>query len=90
MLHVKINPTIFINYLFCNVSDLLCYIRKGARISKSIIFEYTRIGAASIVKDSVAFGRFFVDKDGKQFESEDMHLDWITDSRIPSDRLNGG
>ena len=66
-----------------------CHIRAGARISKSIIFEYTRIGSASIVKDSVAFGQLFVDKDGKQFESEDMHLDWITDSRIPSEHLNG-
>jgi len=67
-----------------------CHIREGARISKSIIFEYTRIGSASIVKDSVAFGRFFVDKDGKQFESEDMHLDWVTDSRIPATLLNAG
>jgi len=66
-----------------------CYIRKGAKISRSIIFEYTRIGAASIVQDSVAFGRFFVDKDGRSFESEDMHLDWVTDSRIPPHRLKG-
>ncbi|MEO0369623.1 MAG: NDP-sugar synthase [Pseudomonadota bacterium] len=66
-----------------------CHIRQGARISKSIIFEYTRIGSASIVKNSVAFGRFFVDKDGKSFESESMHLDWVTDSRIPTDQLNG-
>ena len=64
-----------------------CHIREGARISKSIIFEYTRIGSASIVKDSVAFGRFFVDKDGKAFESENMRLDWVTDSRIPADKL---
>ena len=66
-----------------------CHIRSGARISKSIIFEYTRIGSASIVKDSVAFGRFFVDKEGKAFTSEDMHLDWVTDSRIPAERLQG-
>ena len=66
-----------------------CHIRAGARISKSIIFEYTRIGSASIVKDSVAFGRFFVDKNGKSFESADMHLDWVTDSRIPAEQLNG-
>ena len=66
-----------------------CYIREGARISRSIIFEYTRIGSASIVKDSVAFGRFFVDKDGRSFESQDMHLDWVTDSRIPAEKLNG-
>lgn len=64
-----------------------CHIRENARISKSIIFEYTRIGSASIVKNSVAFGRFFVDKDGNNFESEDMHLDWVTDSRIPAEAL---
>ena len=64
-----------------------CHIRQNARISKSIIFEYTRIGSASIVKNSVAFGRFFVDKDGKNFESESMHLDWVTDSRIPTEKL---
>lgn len=64
-----------------------CHIRNNARISKSIIFEYTRIGSASIVKNSVAVGRFFVDKDGKSFESEDMHLDWVTDSRIPTEHL---
>lgn len=67
-----------------------CHIRSGASISRSIIFEYTRIGSASIVNDSVAFGRFFVDKDGRSFESEDMHLDWVTDSRIPTDKLKGG
>ena len=59
-----------------------CNIRENARISKSIIFEYTRIGSASIVKNSVAFGRFFVDKDGNTFESDKMNLDWVTDSRI--------
>ena len=62
-----------------------CHIRSGATISRSIIFEYTRIGTSSVVEDSVAFGQTFVDKDGKPFESEDMHLDWVTDSRIPAD-----
>jgi len=64
-----------------------CHIREGARISKSIIFEYTRIGSASIVKDSVAFGRFFVDKDGKSFASEEMNLDWVTDSRVRAEKI---
>ena len=71
-----------------------CNIRENARISKSIIFEYTRIGSASIVKNSVAFGRFFVDKDGNTFTSDKMNLDWVTDSRIQhtqfsSDQSNG-
>lgn len=64
-----------------------CHIRKNAHISKSIIFEYTRIGSASVVDEAVAVGRFFVDKDGNSFESEVMHLDWVTDSRIPPERL---
>ena len=65
-----------------------CHIRENARISKSIIFEYTRIGSTSIVKNSVAFGRFFVDKEGNSFESENMSLDWVSDSRIPTESLN--
>lgn len=65
-----------------------CHIRGSAKISKSIIFEYTRIGSASVVDNSVAFGRFFVDKDGQSFESESMHLDWVTDSRIPAHKLS--
>ncbi len=64
-----------------------CYIRKGAAISKSIIFEYTRIGSESVVNNAVAYGKFFVDKDGKPFDSPDMHLDWVTDSRIPAHKL---
>jgi mannose-1-phosphate guanylyltransferase len=64
-----------------------CHIRGTAEISKSIIFEYTRIGSASVVENAVAVGRFFVDKDGKSYESEKMHLDWVTDSRIPADKL---
>lgn len=67
-----------------------CHIRKNADISKSIIFEYTRIGAASVVDKSVVAGRYFVDKDGRQFESEEMHLDWVTDSRIPAHKLAAG
>lgn len=62
-----------------------CHIRSGARVSKSIIFDYTRIGADSIVQDSVAFGRFFVDKEGNKFESDDMKLDWVSDSRIKAE-----
>ena len=61
-----------------------CYIRKGSSISKSIIFEYTRIGSDSAVENAVAYGKFFVDKDGNSFESSDIHLDWVTDSRIPT------
>ena len=59
-----------------------CHIRSGARVSRSIIFDYTRIGSGSIVQESVAFGRFFVDKEGNKFESDNMRVDWVSDSRI--------
>ena len=59
-----------------------CHIRSGARVSRSIIFDYTRIGSGSIVQESVAFGRFFVDKEGNRFESDNMRVDWVSDSRI--------
>ncbi len=64
-----------------------CHIRKDARISKSIIFDYTRIGSTSIVKDSVAFGKFVVDREGNSFESDNMHIDWVSDSRIKADKV---
>ena len=64
-----------------------CHIRKDARISKSIIFDYTRIGSTSIVKDSVAFGKFVVDREGSSFESDNMHIDWVSDSRIKTDAV---
>ena len=66
-----------------------CHIRQNARVSKSIIFEHTRIGSASIVKNSVAFGRFFVDQDGNTFESDEMQLDWVSDARVLSQSLAG-
>ena len=64
-----------------------CHIRGGSNISKSIIFEYTRIGSDSVVENAVAYGKFFVDKDGKSFESADIRIDWVTDSRIPANTL---
>ena len=61
-----------------------CHIRKNSQISKSIIFEYTRIGSDSVIENAVAYGKFFVDKDGHSFNDPDVHLDWVTDSRILS------
>ena len=59
-----------------------CHIRAGSNILRSIIFDYTRIGSTSIVQESVAFGKFFVDREGNNFESDNMNTDWVSDSRI--------
>ncbi len=65
-----------------------CHIRKGSRIAKSIIFEYTRIGSDSVIENAVAYGAFFVDKDGNTYNDPDVHVDWVTDSRIPVGKLS--
>ncbi len=62
-----------------------CHVRKDANIQRSIIFDYTRIGSNSIVKESVAFGKFFVDREGNSFESDNMKTDWVSDARIKAD-----
>ena len=64
-----------------------CHIRKNAYVMRSIIFEYTRIGSGSTLKDSVAFGRYCVDRDGNVANEESMNLDWVSDARIP-DKLD--
>ena len=59
-----------------------CHVKSGAQIRHSILFEYTRIGSAACVEDSVVFGRYCVDKDGNAVQPEDVELDWVGDSRV--------
>ncbi len=59
-----------------------CHVKSGAVISRSILFEYTRLGSAGCVEDSVVFGRYCVDKDGNAAHQGDMELDWVGDARV--------
>ena len=65
-----------------------CHVQKGALISRSILFEYTRIGSAGCVEDSVVFGRYCVDKEGNTAHEADTQLDWVGDARV-RDSLGG-
>ena len=56
-------------------------------ISRSILFEYTRLGSAGCVEDSVVFGRYCVDKEGNAAHEADAELDWVGDARA---REEGG
>lgn len=58
-----------------------CHVQAGACIARSILFEYTRIGSAGRVTDSVVCGRYCVDKDGNPAHADDIELDWVGDAR---------
>jgi len=63
-----------------------CHVQTGAVISRSILFEYTRIGSAGFIEDSVVFGRYCVDKDGNTAHEADAQLDWVGDARVRESR----
>ena len=59
-----------------------CHVQKGALITRSILFEYTRIGSAGCIEDSVVFGRYCVDKEGNAAHEADSEIDWVGDARV--------
>jgi mannose-1-phosphate guanylyltransferase len=56
-----------------------CHIQKGASVTRSILFEHSRIGASGCVEDSIVFGRYCVDKEGRPVT--DAQLGWVGDAR---------
>ena len=62
-----------------------CHIRSGANITRSIVFEHTRIGSGGYLEDAVVSGRHSVDKEGQPTHEAGQRLDWVADARIPED-----
>jgi mannose-1-phosphate guanylyltransferase len=60
-----------------------CHLLEGARISRSILFEYSRIGSGGRVTESLVFGRNCVDREGNSLTQGD--LDWVSDARDYTD-----
>jgi mannose-1-phosphate guanylyltransferase len=58
-----------------------CVIEGGAKVRRSILFEYSRLGGRAEVDEAVVFGRNCVDKEGNAIHDGDLELDWVTDSR---------
>ena len=58
-----------------------CHLQSGARISRSILFEYSRIGSQGRVAEAMVFGRDCVDRDGKTVALDKGELDWVGDAR---------
>ena len=61
-----------------------CHLEEGARISRSILFDYSRIGTGGRVMDALVFGRNCVDRDG-QPQRHEGELGWVGDARDSSD-----
>ena len=58
------------------------YLREGATIDNSIIFDYSRIGPGVQLVEKLVFGTYCVGKNGNHFDLQEAALDWlITDSR---------
>jgi len=58
-----------------------CHIESGARISRSILFEYSRLGSGARVTESLVFGQNCVDQDGNPTPDPSGNLDWVGDAR---------
>jgi len=58
-----------------------CHVQSGARVERSILFEYTRIGGGARVEDAVVFGRFCVDRHGNAVSTGPGALSWVSDAR---------
>jgi len=53
-----------------------CRIESGVEVTRSVLFEYTRVGGGARLQDVVIFGPHCVDKYGCPRPTE-MHPDWI-------------
>jgi mannose-1-phosphate guanylyltransferase len=59
-----------------------CWVCSGATVDRSVIFEYSRLGAGVRLVDKLVFGRYCVDKTGTAIDVQAAALDWlITDAR---------
>ena len=58
-----------------------CHLERGARISRSILFEYSRIRSSGRVTEALVFGRNCVDRDGRPLSINEGKLDWVGDAR---------
>jgi len=64
-----------------------CHLEAGAEISRSILFDYSRIGPSGEVTDSLVFGRNCVDQNGDPVPDLKGALDWVADAReLPGHR----
>lgn len=58
-----------------------CHLEGGARISRSILFEYSRIGSHGRVTEALVFGRNCVDREGHPVKLGADDIDWVGDAR---------
>lgn len=65
-----------------------CHLQGGAKVHRSILFEYTRMRKHAQVDEALVFGRHCVDKHGEPLGG--AGLDWVGDARALSDTAPRG
>ena len=63
------------------MSQIVMALDQGTTSSRSILFEYSRIGAHGRVTEALVFGRNCVDREGNIVSLDEGDLDWVGDAR---------
>ncbi len=58
-----------------------CHLQSGAKVHRSMLFEYTLMRGHGAVFEVVVFGRYCVDKEGRPVPGRESGLDWVGDAR---------
>lgn len=58
-----------------------CHLQSGAKVHRSILFEYTLLRKQREICDAMVFGQYCVDKEGQPVDSSNFGLDWVGDAR---------
>jgi len=66
-----------------------CHLESGAKISRSIVFDYSRVGPSGSVSEALVFGRNCVDQNGDPIPDVGGALDWVGDSREVAEQQAG-
>ncbi len=64
-----------------------CHLESGAKVHRSMLFEYTLIHHHGAVFEALVFGKYCVDKSGQPVQDAGTELDWVGDARDRRVRL---
>jgi len=66
-----------------------CVVESGACVEKSVVFDYTRIGASAELREMMICGGYAVDASGTVIDLAKSAIDWvISDARSPKQELS--
>lgn len=60
-----------------------CHLHEGVKMSRSVIFEHTRVRAGAEFDEQIVVGEYCVSKHGKTVHTEEVGIEWIwCDARV--------